>query len=101
MLYSNIGYAVAGEAAAAAAGTSLETLLRELLIEPLRLSSTAWTYEQAGRMPNVASAHATIDGKQPPIRRELQRQPIAAAAAVQSTVADLATWHLDPTPRLG
>ena len=92
MLYSNVGYTVAGEAAAAAAGLPFEALLRDLLIKPLRLTSTTWTYEQAARMPNVASSHATIAGRQQPIRRETQRQPIAAAAAVQSTVADLTRW---------
>ncbi len=73
---------VSAVSAAAAAGTSFEALLRDLVIKPLRLTSTTWTYEQAARMPNVASAHATIGGRQQPIRRESQRQPVAAAAAV-------------------
>ena len=92
MIYSNIGYTVASEAAARAAGTTFESLLRDLVIKPLGLTSTTWTYEQAARMPNVASAHATIAGRQQSIRRELQRQPIAGAAAVQSTVTDLTRW---------
>ncbi len=92
MVYSNVGYTVAGEAAAAAAGTTFEALLRDLVIKPLRLRSTTWTYEQAARMPNVAWPHATIAGRQQPIRREVQRQPIAAAAAVQSSAADLTRW---------
>jgi CubicO group peptidase (beta-lactamase class C family) len=92
MIYSNIGYTVASEAAAAAAHMPFEEMLRDLLIKPLRLTSTTWTYEQAERMPNVASSHATIEGKQQPIRREVQRQPIAGAAAVQSTVSDLTRW---------
>lgn len=92
MIYSNIGYTVAGEAAAAAAGTTFEELLQDLLIEPLRLPSTTWMYEQAAGMSNVASPHATIAGRQQPIRREIQRGPIAAAAAVQSSVNDLTRW---------
>ncbi|HWL39784.1 MAG TPA: serine hydrolase [Gemmatimonadaceae bacterium] len=92
MVYSNIGYTVAGEAAAAAARTSFEALLRDLLIKPLKLPSTTWTYEQAAGMPNIAASHATIAGRQQPVRRELQRQPIAAAAAVQSSVKDLTRW---------
>jgi CubicO group peptidase (beta-lactamase class C family) len=43
-------------------------------------------------MSNIASSHATIAGRQQPIRRELQRQPIAGAAAVQSSVSDLTRW---------
>jgi len=92
MLYSNIGYTVAGEAAAAAAHTTIDALLRDLVIKPLGLESTTWTYEQAAKMPNVASPHATIQGKQQPIRREVQRQPIEAAAGVQSTANDLTRW---------
>lgn len=92
MIYSNVGYTVAGEAAAAAAGTSFEAILRDLVIKPLRLTSTTWTYEQAAGLPNAASPHATIAGRQQPIRRETQRQPIAAAAAVQSSVRDLTRW---------
>jgi CubicO group peptidase (beta-lactamase class C family) len=91
-LYSNVGYTVAGEAAAAAAGTPFEALLRDLVIKPLRLLRTTWTYEQAAGMPDLASPHATIAGRQQPIRREVQRQPIAGAAAVQSSVSDLTRW---------
>ena len=92
MVYSNIGYAVAGEAIAAAAGTSFENALRDLVIKPLNLRSTTWTYEQAATMPNVAASHATIAGTQQVIPRERQRQSIAPAAAVQTSAADLTRW---------
>ena len=92
MVYSNIGYTVAGEAMAAAARAPFEALLRDLVIQPLRLRSTTWTYEQAATMPNLASSHATIAGRQQVIARELQRQPIAAAAAVQTSASDLTRW---------
>ena len=91
-IYSNIGYTVAGEAMARAAGTTFEALLRDLLIRPLGLTSTTWTYEMAATRENVASPHARIAGRQQPIGREKQRQPIAAAAAVQSSAEDLARW---------
>ena len=92
MIYSNIGYTVAGEAAAAAAGTTFERLLREVVIQPLGLTRTTWSYEQAAGMPNVAAPHATLGRRQQPISRETQRDVIAAAAAVQSSVRDLARW---------
>ncbi|HEX9942155.1 MAG TPA: serine hydrolase [Thermoanaerobaculia bacterium] len=92
MVYSNIGYTVAGEAAAAAGGASWEQLLRDRLIAPLGLRSTTASYEQAERMPNRATSHAWIDGAQRPIRRETQRAAIAAAGDVQSSAADLARW---------
>jgi len=92
MIYSNIGYTVAGETAAAAAGTSFEALLRDLVIRPVGLTSTTWSYEQAARMPNVAVAHAILRGTQQPVRRETQRHSTAPAGAVQSTVTDIARW---------
>jgi CubicO group peptidase (beta-lactamase class C family)/ketosteroid isomerase-like protein len=92
MVYSNIGYTVAGEAAAAAAHLPFEGLLRDLVIQPLGLTRTTWSYEQAAGMENVAAPHATIDGRQQPIARETQRQAIAPAAAVQSSVLDMARW---------
>jgi CubicO group peptidase (beta-lactamase class C family) len=92
MVYSNIGYTVAGEAVAAAARQPLEELLRDLVIRPLGLASTTWTYDQAATMPNLAASHVPIGGSQQVIPRERQRQSIAAAAAVQSTANDLARW---------
>jgi CubicO group peptidase (beta-lactamase class C family) len=92
MIYSNVGYTVAGEAIAAAAGTTYETLLRDRLIVPLGLKSTTWSYAQAAEMPNHASPHAWIEGAQRPIRRETQRASNGPAGAVQSSAADLARW---------
>ena len=92
MIYSNVGYTVAGEAAAAAAGTSFEALLRDLVIKPLGLRRTTWTYEQSAAMPNIAVSHATFGGRQQTVRRETQRLATAPAGAVQSSVHDLTRW---------
>jgi CubicO group peptidase (beta-lactamase class C family) len=90
--YNNVGYTVAGEAIARAAGTTIEDLLRDLVIRPLGLRSTTWSYAQAATLPNVASPHATVGGRQQPIRRETQRHAVEAAAAVHSSASDLAQW---------
>jgi CubicO group peptidase (beta-lactamase class C family) len=92
MVYSNVGYTVAGEAAARAAGTSWEELIRQRILNPLGMTSTVSRYGATERMPNVASAHALIGGVQRPIRRETQRSSIAPAGDVQSTVTDMAVW---------
>jgi CubicO group peptidase (beta-lactamase class C family) len=92
MLYSNVGYTVAGEAAAAAAGTSFEALLRDLIIRPLGLTRTTWSYEQSAGMPNLAVSHAAYGGRQQPVRRETQRHSTAPAGAVQASVLDLTRW---------
>jgi CubicO group peptidase (beta-lactamase class C family) len=92
MVYSNIGYTVAGEAAARAAGTSYEVLIRDRILRPLGLTSTVADYDHAARMPNLASPHARVGGVQRPVRREVQRASIAPAGAIQSSVTDLARW---------
>jgi CubicO group peptidase (beta-lactamase class C family) len=92
MLYSNVGYVVAGEAIAAAARMPFTDVLRDLVISPLRLPSTTWTYDQAATMPNIAASHASIGGTQRVVPREKQRTTVAAAAAVQSSASDLARW---------
>jgi len=91
MVYSNVGYTVAGEAAAAAARMEFEEMLRDLVIRPLHLSET-WTYEQTGTVPNVAAPHATLAGRQQAISRKLQRQSTAPAGTVQSSAWDIARW---------
>ncbi len=92
MTYSNVGYTVAGEAIAAAFGRSYEELLRELVIQPLGLRSTTASYEEAADLPNLAAPHATIAGRQQPIRRETQRHSTGPAGGVQSNLADLTRW---------
>ena len=92
MVYSNIGYTIAGEAAAAAGGASWERLIHDRLIVPLGLRSTVASYQEVEKIPNHASPHVWIDGVQRPIRRETQRATIAPAGSVQSSVADLARW---------
>jgi CubicO group peptidase (beta-lactamase class C family) len=91
MIYSNLGYMIAGEAIAAAGRKSYEDLLRDVLIKPLRLQSTT-TYEESFRKPNVASPHANIAGRQQPVRRETQRDLTAAGGTIQSSATDLARW---------
>jgi CubicO group peptidase (beta-lactamase class C family) len=92
MIYSNIGYTVAGEALAAAAGRSFELLLRDYVIRPLGLTGSTWAYEQSQALPNVAAGHARMAGRQQPTGRETQRDATAPAGAVQSSVRDLTRW---------
>jgi CubicO group peptidase (beta-lactamase class C family) len=92
MIYSNVGYTVVAEALAAAAKKPFSELLRDLLIRPLGLTRTTWTYEQAAGMENLAASHATLDDRQQPVARESQRDAVAGAAAVQSSARDLTRW---------
>ncbi|MBC7790562.1 MAG: serine hydrolase [Anaerolineae bacterium] len=93
MIYSNVGYTLAGEAAASAAGTTWEALVRDRIVKPLGMNSAVVSYAAVERMPNVASPHAVIDAVQRPIRREgIGRQANAPAGAVQATAEDLSRW---------
>jgi len=91
MIYNNLGYMTAGAAIAAAGHKPYEDLLRDLLLEPLRLQSTI-TYDHVANRPNAATPHASLNGRQQPIRRETRRDVIAAASTVQSSANDLARW---------
>lgn len=93
LVYSNVGYTVAGEAVAAAAGVPWATLIRTRLLEPLGMTHTTSSFASAAELPNVASPHAVIDGAQRPIEREGRaREVIGPAGAIQSSAADLARW---------
>jgi len=93
MLYSNIGYTIAGEAAAAAARSTWETLVRTRLLEPLGMTRTLVSYGAAAPDANVASPHVAMDGAQRAVAREgPARDVIAAAGGIQSSATDLARW---------
>ena len=93
--YSNLGYTVAGEAGARAAGTTWERLVAERLLGPLGMTRTTADFAAAPRLGNVAVGHALFGGEQRPVPRgDASRTHTAPAGAVQSSAADLATWML-------
>jgi CubicO group peptidase (beta-lactamase class C family) len=92
MVYSNIGYTAAGEAAAAAAGVPFLDLLRTRLLEPLGMRAST-VGVQHDLSPNHADGHSFIDEKQVPIRAN-KAMNIHPANAVNSTAKDMARWLL-------
>jgi CubicO group peptidase (beta-lactamase class C family) len=93
LVYSNIGYTIAGEAGARAAGMSYDALIRRRILEPLGLREThLWSEGDPWKVGNVARPHAVIDGVQQPIRGRDNRASTSPAGAVQSSAADLARW---------
>lgn len=88
--YNNVGYAAAGEAAAAAAGMSWSDLVRKRLLEPLGMTGTT-----AGVVhtlaPNHAVGHALLAGKQVPIRNNKAMNTLPAGG-VNSTARDISKW---------
>ena len=91
MVYSNIGFTIAGEALARAAGMSYEDLVRRRVITPLDMRSTTISSAEFARATNRVTPHAVIAGVQGPIRLS-DIDIIAPAGAVNSTANDMATW---------
>jgi len=91
--YSNLGYTVAGEAGARAAGTTWERLVTDRLLRPLGMSRTTADFDGAPALGNLAMGHALFGGEQRPVPRgDASRTHTAPAGAVQSSAADLAIW---------
>jgi CubicO group peptidase (beta-lactamase class C family) len=94
-VYSNVGFTVAGEAAARAAGTTWEDLITQRLIVPLGMKRTTVVFTLSPAMGNIASGHALVNGVQRVTPREgIPRETTAPAGAIQSSAADLATWMI-------
>lgn len=86
--YSNIGYLAAGEAVAAAGGSSWDLLLRERILAPLDMSETTSSVRALANFHNLATPHDP-SGKPIPW---LNADNIAPAGAINSTVSDMLKW---------
>ncbi|HEX8216184.1 MAG TPA: serine hydrolase, partial [Allosphingosinicella sp.] len=88
-VYNNALYVVAGEALAAAAGSSFEELVRRRLLAPLGMAAT-----RVGERPvmsgNIASPHAVMDGSHAPVAHDYSEA--AAAGGIDSTARDMSRW---------
>ena len=76
--YSNFGITVAGEATAAAAGTSWEQLAEDTLFAPLGMGSTSFRYDDYLARADRATINALVDGSFAP---RFQREPDPQAPA--------------------
>lgn len=92
MVYSNVGYTAAGEAAAVAAKMPFVDLVRTRIVEPLGMRDTTVGVEHT-LAANHVSPHGLVDGAHVPIRNR-KAMSILPANAVNATVKDLATWLL-------
>jgi CubicO group peptidase (beta-lactamase class C family) len=107
--YDNLLYIVAGEVAAAAAGTSYEDLLRQELFVPLamhRCRAGEWRRDEVG---NVAQPHMRRGDTNAAIRLDDEVIPTSTAAAaggIRCSLHDMLKWvrmwlHPDLTPAPG
>lgn len=88
--YSNAGYFVAGEAAARAAGTSWNDLVKNRLLVPLGMTRSGTSVHDLAD-PNATAAHAIVEGA---VRKVVpsNQDTMGAAGAVTSTASDLGHW---------
>ncbi len=91
--YSNLGLALAGEVASAAAGVSYADLVTRNILNPLGMSSTTPELPAAERGKRFAMGYSAImrDGGRKPVPF-FQTRGIAPAAGFASTVEDLAKF---------
>ena len=89
--YTNYGFTTGAEAVAAAAGRTWEDLSREVLYEPLGMTSTSSQFADFEARPNRALGHIVMDGKYAPdYVRDPQGQ--SPAGGVSSSVNDMTRW---------
>ncbi|MEX2284436.1 MAG: serine hydrolase [Gemmatimonadota bacterium] len=104
-VYSNVGYTIAAEAAATAAGSSWRSLVTQRLLVPLGMTRTTADFAAAPQLGNLAVGHALFGGVQRAVPRGgVSRITTEPAGAVQSSAADLARWmnfHLSNGSRDG
>ena len=90
-IYSNVGFTIAGEALAAAAGTSYEDLIRQRIFAPLGMRSTTISMADLARQTNKVTPHAILEGVQRPFPWH-DIDIIAPAGGINSSASDMATW---------
>ena len=90
-LYNNLMIMVAGEAAAAAAGTTWEELVRSRLFQPLGMTSSLSNPEEITPRSNVATPHTPAAGKLAPIPHRNTRN-IGPAGSQYSSARDMAQY---------
>ncbi|KAF9344127.1 hypothetical protein BGX26_004756 [Mortierella sp. AD094] len=96
--YSNVMYAVAGEAVANVAGIPFEDLVREKVIKPLGLSNTGFSAVEMIEHPNYAlpyeaeSFEDAQNGKFKQLPLDNMATAFAAGGDMYSNVLDLVRW---------
>ncbi len=91
--YSNLGFFVAGEAAAKVNGTTFEELVAAKITDPLGMTRTGRAAEWlASDDANLSGHHQLIDGKAVVIPKANTSKVFVAAGGLASTANDLARY---------
>jgi CubicO group peptidase (beta-lactamase class C family) len=89
--YNNLLYLVAGEVAAAEAGTSWDALLEDRIFGPLGMERTTSRAAEVETRSNTSGSHAPVEGRV----REIPRRDydaIGGAGAIWSSAVEMAHW---------
>lgn len=90
-IYQNVMYAAAGQVIANVTGRPWTEVVRDRIFQPLGMRETVATLGQVPRDGNVASPHATVDGKVKVIEN-ISVDSVAAAGSIWSSVHDMSKW---------
>ncbi len=99
--YSNIAYALLGEALEVVTATPFEALLQREILNPLRLSGSAPSLTSRVRKTLATGYHAHRRGEEPRAARHSEARAFAAAGGLVSTVPDLLTYQQAHFPGSG
>ena len=89
--YNNVTYAAGGFAAATAAGTSWDELIRRRILEPLGMTETVTGEKGLAGRTDVATPHARVNDTVVAIPR-LDFENIGPAGTMYSSATDMAKW---------
>jgi len=89
--YQNIMFLTAGELVPVITGKSWDEYVREKFFAPLGMTRTTTSYKQLLATPNIATPHNEMAGKINVIRYG-NADNAGGAAAINSSVAELAQW---------
>jgi CubicO group peptidase (beta-lactamase class C family)/outer membrane lipoprotein-sorting protein len=91
--YNNVMFLAAGEAAAQAAHSDWDSLVRDRLLVPLGMSRSNTTYESAQQYPELATGYVWDEDESTyKVKRMRNLANIAPAGAINSCAKDMAHW---------
>ena len=89
--YDNVLYLVAGELIEAVSGQNWHDFVKTRILDKLDMRETGVRHSDIGRLPNVASAHARVEGAVRPVNPFLSDNSDAAGGIV-TNARDIAKW---------
>jgi CubicO group peptidase (beta-lactamase class C family) len=89
--YDNLLYIVAGEVVKRASGMSWEDFIEKRIMHPLKMNSSAASYNRLPDKSNVIDAHVPVDDHLWVVSKGLN-ETANAAAGIYSNITDMARW---------